>query len=85
MQAGFDILEGNESVDLNASIMTIKKPGSVRILARQNGDSNWFAAEPLPLGPLARAPGKAFRKIDRIAALYGVFDIPLAKVCAPYL
>jgi hypothetical protein len=45
----FDILEGNESVDLNGSIMTINKPGSVRILARQNGDSHWFAAEPLPL------------------------------------
>jgi hypothetical protein len=45
----FDILEGNESVDLNGSIMTIKKPGSVRVLARQNGDSHWFAAEPLPL------------------------------------
>jgi len=29
-------------------------------------------ADPLPLGPLSRAPGKAFRKIDRIAALYGV-------------
>ena len=40
--------------------------------ARQMAGVIERAADPLPLGPLARAPGKAFRKIDRIAALYGV-------------
>jgi CelD/BcsL family acetyltransferase involved in cellulose biosynthesis len=49
----------------------ITRPGLVG-WARQAAGYIEKTAEPLPLGPLARAPGKAFRKIDRIAALYGV-------------
>jgi CelD/BcsL family acetyltransferase involved in cellulose biosynthesis len=49
----------------------ITQPGLVG-WARQLAGRIEKTAEPLPLGPLARAPGKAFRKIDRIAALYGV-------------
>lgn len=49
----------------------ISRPG-VMGWARQAAGFIEKTADHLPLGPLARAPGKAFRKIDRIAALYGV-------------
>ena len=45
----FDLVAGADCVDINGSIMTIKKPGSVSLLARQNGDLNWMAAEPFPM------------------------------------
>ncbi|MBT7651306.1 MAG: hypothetical protein HN553_10050, partial [Opitutae bacterium] len=44
-----DLVEGNSSVDLNGSILTILNPGTVRIRASQSGDSNWLSAEPFYL------------------------------------
>lgn len=49
----------------------ITQPGLVGWTRRAAGMIE-KTAEPMPLGPLARAPGKAFRRIDRMAALYGV-------------
>ena len=45
----FEIVNGADSIDLNGTVMTIRKPGAVSLLARQNGDANWLAAEPLPM------------------------------------
>ena len=43
------ILEGNESIDLNGSTVTVKKTGFSSILASQSGNENWLPAESLIL------------------------------------
>ena len=42
LPVSLEIIDGNESVDLNGTTVTIKKPGFVRLRAYQDGDLNWL-------------------------------------------
>ena len=44
-----ELIDGNSSVDLNGTILSMKSPGTVRIKATQVGDTDWLAAEPIYL------------------------------------
>ena len=47
MPVYFELIDGNSSVDLNGSILKVLRPGTVKIKAMQDGDSNWLSAEPV--------------------------------------
>ena len=49
LPVSLEILEGNQSVDLNGTTLLIKDPGFVRLKASQPGNSNWLPAEAIVL------------------------------------
>jgi hypothetical protein len=49
LPVSLQVVDGNESVDLNGTRLTIKHPGFVRLRAYQDGDDNWLPAQSLLL------------------------------------
>ena len=45
LPVSLELVDGNQSVDLNGSTIIIKHPGFVRLRAYQNGNNNWLAAQ----------------------------------------
>ena len=72
LPVSLEIIDGNESVDLNGTTVTIKKPGFVRLRAYQDGDLNWLPAQSLLLNfqvmpkELIIRPDDQFRRPEEI-------------------
>ena len=49
LPVSLELMEGNQSVDLNGSQLIIKHPGYVKIRAFQDGNSNWLSAQSMLL------------------------------------
>ena len=49
LPVSIEIVEGNQSVDLNNTLLTIKDSGFVSLKASQEGDENWQAAQAILL------------------------------------
>ena len=49
LPVSLEILEGNQSVDLNGTRLSIKDSGFVQLRAFEDGDQNWLAAQSLLL------------------------------------
>ncbi len=49
LPVSLSILEGNDSIELSGSTITVKQTGFASLLASQPGDSNWLPAESLVL------------------------------------
>ena len=47
LDVSIEVLEGNNSVDLNGTRLTINHPGFVKLRAYQDGDENWLPAQSL--------------------------------------
>ena len=49
LPVSLELMEGNQSVDLNGSQLIIKHPGYVKIRAFQDGNTNWLSAQSMLL------------------------------------
>ena len=47
LPVSLELIEGNSTVDLNGTVLTIKSPGEVKIKATQDGNASWLSAEPI--------------------------------------
>ena len=76
LPVSLELVDGNSSVDLNGTILTIRSPGMVRIKATQVGGLEWLAAEPVFLDlqimkkELVVRVNDQFRKTDQANPLF---------------
>ena len=92
LPVSLEIIDGNQSVDLNGTTVFIKRPGFVRLRAFQDGDQNWLPAQSLLLNfqimprELTIRPDDQFRRPEEVNPVftYQLFGLANNDVVADF-